>query len=172
MGYFPQHGTTVQKSSSLRHLLCFNYSDQWAVYSINRQRLRGGVSCVWFVSLCLCKECKAGDGLRGVAPTLQGSPKTRQHVLKPDGKIRQDWCFVRELHFFFSSLQIIQERGSALPQSPSPSPSDRAWARPLKIHQTRTPWPHLSRRRCKLHFSFLHVPVTRQLHPRVGFTTR
>lgn len=72
--------------------------------------------------------------------------------------------------FFFP--QIIQERGSALPQSPSLSPSGHAWVRPLKIHLTRTPWPLLTRRRYKLHFLCLHVPATHRLRPRVGYTTR
>lgn len=51
------------------------------------------------------------------------------YAIKPDG------CN-DNFPFFLFVLQIIQGRGSALHRSPSQTPSDHAWVRPLKTHRT------------------------------------
>lgn len=66
--------------------------------------------------MCLCKVCKAGEGQQGLDSTHQGSLKTQQHAIKPDGKIRQDCCFSHELHTFLLSSDNSGKRVGPPPE--------------------------------------------------------
>lgn len=67
--------------------------------------------------MCLCKVCKAGEGVRGLHSSLQGSLTTCQRAIKPDGKIRRDCCFIDNCPFF---LLLSDTSGKRVGPPPEP----------------------------------------------------